>query len=125
MDEPVKESTIQVKSEAFAARIIRLYRHLCANGKEYDLFRQLLRSGTGIGSNVAEAECAISGKDFLSRMYIALKEASETKYWLRLLKRTGYLSEREFFSIYRDADELFRILSSITKTKSDSLNLRV
>ena len=109
------------KSKSFAIRIIRLYRYLCDDKKEFVLSKQLLRSGTSIGANLAEAECAISKKDFLSKVYISLKECMETKYWLELLYETDYLSEEEFQSIYSDCEELRKMLSSTTKTLNSTL----
>lgn len=113
------ENVSKVKSKRFALRMIRLYRYLCDQKKEYTLSRQILRSGTSIGANLAEAECAISRKDFLSKVYIALKECAETRYWLELLYESGYLEKTAFESIYRDCLELMRILSSITKTMKE------
>ena len=84
--------------------------------------KQLLRSGTSIGANLAEAECAISKKDFLAKVYIALKECAETKYWLELLCETGYLSEKQYQSVYGDCEELRRILSATTKTVNSTLH---
>ena len=110
---------ILVKSKAFAVRTVKLYKYLCNTKKEYILSKQLLRSGTGIGANIAEAEAAISRKDFLSKMYIAFKETAETMYWLDLLFQTGYLSQREYASIYSDCAEIYRILSAITKTTAN------
>ena len=81
----------------------------------------MLRSGTSIGANVAEAECAISKKDFLSKNYIALKECQETLYWLRLLYKTEYVTEKEYNSMDKDCEELRKMLSSITKTTAASL----
>ena len=112
------EGITRVKSRKFAVRIVRLYQFLCNERKEFVLSKQLLRSGTGIGANLAEAECAISKKDFLSKIYIALKECSETLYWLDLLKDTSFLMEEMHASIYRDGDELKRLLTSTTKTVS-------
>ena len=83
--------------------------------REFVLSKQILRSGTSIGANLAEAGCAISKKDFLSKIYIALKECSETLYWLELLTETDYLSEQEFKSLNADCDELRRMLSATTK----------
>ncbi len=103
-------------------RIVRLYRYLCDEKKEYVLSKQLLRSGTSIGANLAEAECAISKKDFLSKVYIALKECMETKYWLELLHETEYLTEHEYQSMNSDCEELRKMLSSTTKTLSSTLN---
>ncbi len=108
------------KSKAFAVRIVKIYQYLCEEKKEYILSKQLLRSGTSIGANLAESECAISRNDFLSKVYIALKETSETLYWLELLKRTDYLTENQYESISSDAEELRRMLSATTKTMKDS-----
>ena len=116
-----KTLTAQHKSKKFAVRIIRLYQYLCSEKKEYVLSKQLLRSGTSIGANLAESECAISKKDFLAKVYTALKECSETLYWLELLKETGYLNQSEYDSIYSDCDELRKMLSSTTKTLSESI----
>lgn len=80
------------------------------------LSKQILRSGTSIGANLAEAECAISKKDFQAKVYIVLKECSETRFWLRLLYKSGYLNKKSFDSIYRGSDELIRMLSASTKT---------
>ena len=90
---------IRDKSFAFAVRIIRLYKILSAEKREFVLSKQLLRSGTAIGALVKEAEQAQSKPDFLNKMNIALKEASETEYWLLLLKETEYITEKEFASI--------------------------
>ena len=96
------------------------YINTYAKKKEFVLSKQILRSGTSIGANLAEAECAISKKDFLSKIYIALKECSETLYWLELLTETDYLSEQEFKSLNADCDELRRMLSATTKTISSA-----
>ncbi len=116
------KDTAKNKSERFAVRIILLYRELCRRSNEYDIFKQILRSGTSIGANLAEAECAISRRDFLTKVYIALKECVETQYWLRLLQQTDYISLQEFRSLFRDCEELRRMLSSTTKTVSQSVN---
>ena len=115
-----KASTAQYKSKKFAIRIVHLYQYLCCEKKEFVLSKQLLRCGTSIGANLAESECAISKKDFLAKVYIALKECSETLYWLELLWETGYLSQPEYASIYSDCDELRKMLSSTTKTLSEA-----
>ena len=112
------EGITRVKSRKFAVRIVRLYQFLCNERKEFVLSKQLLRSGTGIGANLAEAECAISKKDFLSKIYIALKECAETIYWLDLLAETDYLKAEEYQSLYADCEELRKMLSSTTKTMS-------
>lgn len=110
------EQNVQNKSFLFAVRIVKLNKHLVANKKEYVLSKQLLRSGTGIGANIAEAEQAQSRPDFISKMSIALKEASETIYWLRLLYATDYLTEAEYYSIINDCRELEMMLTAIIKT---------
>ena len=107
------------KSKEFAIRIVKLYQYLCEEKKEFILSKQLLRSGTSIGANLAESECAISRNDFLSKIYIALKETSETLYWLELLKKTDYLTESQYESLRSDAEELRRMLSATTKTMND------
>ena len=88
------ENPIKVKSKVFAVRIVRLYKHLCSCKQEYVLSKQLLRSGTSIGANVAEALCGISKKDFLSKMYIAFKECLETQYWLEILSETDFFLKK-------------------------------
>lgn len=110
------EQTVERKSFLFAVRIVRLCNHLNASKKEYILSKQLLRAGTSVGANIAEAEQAQSRADFISKMNIALKEAVETNYWLRLLQATDYLSESEFSSIYNDCRELEKMLTAIIKT---------
>lgn len=111
-----QENTVAYKSKQFAVRIINLYKYLCGEKKEFILAKQLLRSGTSIGANIAESECAISRKGFLSKMYIAFKEANETLYWIDLLYETEYLTEQEYLSIKGDCEEIKKMLSSTTKT---------
>lgn len=113
-------NVIRDKSKAFAIRIVRLYKTLTMERREYILSKQILRSGTSIGANVAESVYAISRADFLSKLYIALKETSETEYWLDLLAETGYITSEEFTSLREDCRELLLILSSITKSLKDS-----
>lgn len=110
------EQTVERKSFLFAVRIVNLAKHLNTSKKENILSKQLLRSGTSIGANIAEAEQAQSRADFISKMSIALKEAAETNYWLRLLQATDYLSEAEFSSIHSDCRELEKMLTAIIKT---------
>jgi four helix bundle protein len=110
------EGIAKTKSKLFALRIVKLYRYLREEKKEFVLSKQILRSGTSIGANLAEAECAVSRKDFLSKIYIALKECAETRYWLELLHESDFLDESAFSSIYSDCQELMRILSASTKT---------
>ena len=103
------------KTKRFAVRIVNLYKYLCEEKKEYVLSKQLLRCGTSIGANVHEAIRAISKPDFKNKMSIALKEASETEYWLQLLFETNYLTSEQFSSINNDCSEINRILISIVK----------
>lgn len=104
------------KGYAFAIRVVKAYQFLSEDKREFILSKQLLRSGTSIGANIAEANGAISKSDFSAKMSIAYKECLETKYWLSLLKDTGYIEQKAFESIYKDADELAKILFSILKT---------
>ena len=109
-------SVVADKSFEFAVRIVNLSKHLRCDMKEYVLSKQILRSGTSIGANVHEGRRAQSRADFLSKMSIALKEANETHYWLKLLYRTEYISEKEYLSLEADVDEILRILTAICKT---------
>ena len=122
MESEVIKSTVKSKSMRFAVRIVRLCQYLRNERKEYVMCKQLLRCGTSIGANLSEAECAISKKDFLSKIYIALKECMETKYWLELLHETNYLTDIQYASIIADCEEIRKMLSSTTKTLSDELN---
>lgn len=110
---------IETKSFDFAVRIVKLYKFLCEQKKEFTLSKQLLRSGTSIGANVAEAQQAQSKADFVAKLNIALKEASETKYWIKLLNVTDYLSANESNSILSDCVEIEKILVSIIKTSKN------
>lgn len=107
---------IENKSFEFAIRIVNLYKYLTTEKKEYVLAKQLLKSGTSIGANVSEGEQAQSKADFHSKMCIALKEANETYYWLRLLLATEYITEKEYISIESDIKEILALLTSICKT---------
>lgn len=104
------------KAYAFAVRVVKCCQYLAGDKKEYVLSKQLLRSGTSIGANLAEANGAISKADFSAKVSISYKECQETKYWLNLLKDTGYLDEAAFASVHADADELGKILFAILKT---------
>ena len=104
------------KSFDFAVRVVNLYKYLNREHKEYVLSKQILRCGTSIGANVAEAQRGQSKADFVSKMSIALKEANETYYWLRLLYRTDYLRKEQFDSLEKDIQELVGLLMAICKT---------
>lgn len=116
-----RESIVGEKSLAFGKRIAKCYRHLRYTKKETTMSNQLLRSGTSIGANNAEACNAISKQDFRSKSYIALKEARESLYWLELLHRNSYLTDEQFSSIYADAEELVKILVARCKKLDQEL----
>ena len=113
------DSIIQKKSYAFALEIIKLYKILISEKKEFVLSKQLLRSGTSIGANVNEALSGESKKDFIHKLSIALKEAKETSYWLNLLKDSDYLNGEVFIAIISSCNELIKILSSIILTTKE------
>ena len=107
------------KSLDFAVRIVNLRKFLTTEKNEYVISKQLLRCGTSIGANIAEAQRGQSTADFASKMCVALKEASETAYWLKLLHRTDYLTQSQFQSLDADLQELLRLLTSICKTTNN------
>jgi four helix bundle protein len=110
-------STLVSKSFEFSKRIINSYKILSQRDSSiYPLYKQLLKSGTSIGANIAEAQTAFSKKDFISKLGIALKEAKETEYWLKLLNETNYITEKEFKSLFFDCAELLKMLTASIKT---------
>jgi four helix bundle protein len=111
------DSAIQIKSKAFALRIIRLYKFLTDEKREFVLSRQLLRSGTSIGANVRESRRGQSKPDFYSKLNIALKEADESAYWLELLHESQFIDDKQFESVYADCNEVISLLVAITKTQ--------
>lgn len=110
------DNVIQIKSYAFAVRIVKVYQFLCDEKKEFVLSKQLLRSGTSIGANIEEAIGGQSDKDFFAKLTISYKETRETHYWIRLLTDTSYLSKDQSESLLYDATELLKIIGSIQKT---------
>ena len=112
----LENNPLQNKSYDFALNIVRLSRNIMKEKKEFILSKQLLRSGTSVGANIIEANGAISKADFSAKMSISYKESLETKYWLSLLKDSGYLIEKEFLNLYDKIDEISKILFSILKT---------
>ena len=112
---------IYTKCLDFSIRISRLYTFLSNERKEYVFSKQILRSGTSIGANLAEAQYGITRKDFFSKVYISLKETAETMYWLEVLHRAGHLTDEQFQSIFNDCEELKKLFMSITKTTKKSL----
>ena len=116
----MKDNVSVDKSFGFAVRIVNLCKFLNNEKKEYVLTKQLLRSGTSIGANVSEAQRAQSKADFSSKMAIALKEANETYYWLKLLYKTDYLNESQYNSINADVNDLIGLLTAICKTTNSN-----
>ena len=114
MENVKTENVIRKKSFEFALKIVNFCERMRRN-HEFVLSKQLLRSGTSIGANIEEADVAQSKKDFIAKMSIALKEARETRYWLRLLEASKMI-EGEFESYLKDAEEIERILTAILKT---------
>lgn len=109
------ENVTYEKAYNFAIRVVKAYRYLVDEKKEFTLSKQFLRCGTSIGANVAEANGAISNADFSNKISIAYKECLETKYWLNLLRDTDYINEKMFESMFNDAEEIAKILFSIIK----------
>ena len=107
---------IYEKSMEFAIRIVKLYQYLTSERHEYVMSRQILKSGTSIGANVREAKYGQSRSDFIAKMSIALKEVSETEYWLELLTKTGYITGEQYNSIGKDISEIAKLLTAIVKT---------
>ncbi|MDD3302185.1 MAG: four helix bundle protein [Candidatus Gracilibacteria bacterium] len=110
------KSILKEKSYNFSLRIVKLYKFLCDEKKEFVISKQILRSGTSVGAMIREGEYAQSKLDFVNKMSVALKEINETGYWLDLLKDSGYLSEKEYISLYSDYEEIIKMLISTVKT---------
>ena len=115
------DNPIQAKSYAFALRMVKLYRYLCVEKKEFVLSKQIVRSGTSIGANVEEAIGGRSRKDFLFKLGIAYKEARETHYWLRLLRDCNILDPNQAASIIEDCEELLKLSGSIIRTTKPTI----
>ena len=111
-----KENLVYDKAYQFALRIVKAYQYLTNEKKEFIISKQLIRSGTSIGANLAEANGAISKADFSNKISLAYKECLETKYWLSLLKDAEFIDEKTHESIYFEADKIGKILFSILKT---------
>jgi four helix bundle protein len=117
-----QQNIIVEKSERFADRITKMYKYLSEKRSgDKDMLKQIVRSGTSIGANVSEGQYAQTKADFLTKMSIALKEANETRFWLKRLYAYGSLSENEFISIIKDCEEIISILTVITKTTKGNL----
>jgi four helix bundle protein len=118
----LRDNIIVEKSGRFADRITKMYRYLSEKrAGDKDMLKQIVRSGTSVGANVSEGQYAQSKADFLTKMTIALKEANETRFWLRRLYVYGSLSEKEYESIVKDSEEIISILTTITKTTKENL----
>jgi four helix bundle protein len=115
------QSIVGDKAYTFALRIIKAYKYLSENKREFVLSKQLLRSGTAIGALCREAEHAQSKADFLNKMNVALKEANETEYWLMLLNDSEYINIESYDSIHSDCNELISLLVSIVKSTKNTL----
>lgn len=111
-----RNNPVLEKSFAFAVRIVKLYKYMMEEKREFTLAKQVLRSGTSVGANIEEAVGGYTKKDFRAKMSIAYKEIRETKYWLRLLKETEYLSPEQFESLHADAEEIARMLFRIIES---------
>ena len=116
------ERIVESKSYAFAVRVVNEVRRIKKETREHELASQLLRSGTSIGANVSEARYAHSDKDFHLKHRIALKEANETRYWLRLLRDTGVMKDDSAKMLIADVDELIRIIASIVRSTQEKLS---
>ena len=117
----MKDNIVYEKAFKFAIQIVDLYKYLSKEKNEYILSKQLLRAGTSIGANIKEGIEGQSTRDFLSKMSIALKEASETEYWLELLISTNYIEKEPYKGILEDCKELNRILTAIIRTTKNKL----
>lgn len=116
----MEDNIVLEKSFRFSVRIVKLYKYMTESKKEYILSKQLLRCGTSIGANATEAQKGQSKADFAAKMCIALKEAYEADYWIRLLYHTDYIEKKAFESLRKDIDELISILSAICKSAASS-----
>jgi four helix bundle protein len=119
----MKENIIQEKSYLFALRVVKAYKFLSAEKREFVLSKQMLRSGTSVGALIKEAEHAQSKADFINKMNVALKEANETEYWLMLLKDSDYIDEKSYTAINQEYSELIKLLISIVKTSKNQLTV--
>ena len=117
----MKESPLRDKSMDFAVRIVALSRALRDERKEFALADQVLRSGTSIGANLAEAAFAPSKKDFVNKCKIALKECSETRFWLELFARCRFFEPGRLSPLQAECEELRKMLSATCKTAEERI----
>jgi four helix bundle protein len=116
----MKENVLLEKSFAFAVRIVKAYKYLIEEKKEFVLSKQFLRSGTSIGANCEEAVGGQSKSDFIHKLGIAYKEARETAYWVKLLNATGYFDDSQTKSLLNDAEEILKIIGKIQITSKEN-----
>ena len=109
----MSDNVIYTLSKKFALRIFKLNNYLCEQKKEYVLSKQIYRSGTSIGANLAESIYAQSEADYVNKLKIALKEASETKYWIELLYEAELINQSEFDSLTNDINIIIGTLVNI------------
>ena len=114
-----EDNVVATKSYAFAVRCVNLYKYLCEEKHDYVVEKQLLRSGTSIGANVKEAIRGASRADFAAKLNIALKEASESEYWIEILRDTDYITRQQADSLLADCQELLKLLMSIIKSSKE------
>ncbi len=116
-----KENIILTKTYDYAVRVVKLYQYLCREKKEFELSKQLLRSGTSIGANAEESVGGLSKKDFLAKIGVSYRETRETRFWLRLLRDTDYITSKQAESMINDAEEILRIITAIQKSTKRNL----
>ena len=112
------------KSVAFSIRVVNCYKFLTDSKKEFVMSKQLLRCGTSIGANIHEGIYTQSSPDFISKLSISLKEASESSYWLKILSETQFLDEKMYMSLKEDIDEIIRLLISSIKTTKNKMEIK-
>jgi four helix bundle protein len=116
----MKENVLLDKSFAFAVRVVKAYKYLVEEKKEFVVAKQFLRSGTSIGANAEEAVGAQSKADFIAKLSIAYKEARETKYWIRLLEATSYFEKAQAASLLNELEEILKIIGKIQITTKNT-----
>ncbi len=119
MDVPEKRNILKEKSFSFSVRVVKLYQYLKKEHQEYELGKQVLRSGTSIAANIEEAIGGYSRKDFYAKLGISYKEARETRFWLQLLHASQLLEDKVYRSLEKDCNELIKLLISILKTNKE------
>lgn len=116
------KNPLRAKSYEFALAIVNLYKRLQSDQREYVLSKQLLRSATSVGANVEEAQQAQSRRDFILKTSIAMKEAYESRYWLRLLQDGGYVPKEKNQKYLQQAEEVIALLGTSIQTARNNLN---